>query len=166
MGSYLKSTAHQVGAKQSMKRLHALWFAGLVSLAPFAACASATWLTLVGNPADATSDYIQFDPASLAFHHSIPELAVRVSRAHPRTSKEGITFRSFDSVVAVDCKYGTARFLRATFYAHPDFHGTPIDSVVFGAADVRPMAFREIAGAPAQRMVRAACGHSAIKSVS
>ncbi|MDB5886808.1 MAG: hypothetical protein JWR74_2979 [Polaromonas sp.] len=166
MTSNQSKFARRIDVAQGMKWVHAIWLAGVLIMASFAACAAGTWLTLVGNPADAASDYVQFDPASLAYHQGVPELAVRVSRARPRTSKEGITFRSFDGVVAVDCEYGTARFLRAAFYANPDFQGEPTSTVVFGPSDIRPMAFREIAGEPTQRVVRAACGHSAVKSVS
>jgi hypothetical protein len=127
--------------------------------------ASSNWLTLVGDPADPASDYIQFDPSALARDGEIPTIPVRVSRTSPRTSKEGIVFRSFESVVAVDCKRRTARFLRASFYAEPDFKGTPLRTEVFGPLDIRPMEFKLIKGAPTRRVIDAACNTTAIKSI-
>lgn len=122
-----------------------------------AAHASSSWLTLVGDPLDPTADYIQFEPSGLARDKGVPTLPVRVSRALPRTSQEGIVFRSFEAVIAVHCKKGTARFLRTSFYAEPAFQGSPFRTVVFDPSDIRPMAFREIKGKPTQRVVRAAC---------
>ena len=122
-----------------------------------AAHALPTWLTLVGDPQDPTVDYIQFDPSGLARDKGLPTLPIRVSRVHPRTSHEGIVFRSFEAVIEVDCKTGAARFVRTSFYAEPDFKGTSFRTVVFAPSDPRPMAFREIKGEPAQRVVRAAC---------
>ena len=127
--------------------------------------ATSNWLILVGDPADPVAHHIEFDPASLARVNGTPAIAIWASRASPRTSKEGIVFRSFESAVAVDCKQASARFLRASFYAEPDFKGQPFKTVVFGPRDLRPMVFREIQGAPTQRVVRAACKHSAIKSL-
>ncbi len=119
----------------------------------------------MGDHADPASDYIQFDPSALARDGDLSSIPVRVSRTRPRTSKEGIVFRSFESVVAVDCKRRTARFLQASFYAEPDFKGTPFRTEVFDAADIRPMAFRLIKGAPTRRVIDAACNTTAIRSL-
>ena len=143
----------------------AAWLGCALAMTSLSSRAASNWLTLVGDPADPAADYIEFDPASLARENGIPVIAIRVSRASPRTSQEGIVFRSFESAVAVDCKQASARFLRASFYAEPDFKGQPFRTVTFGPTDIRPMAFREIQGAPTQRIVRAACKHSAVKSL-
>ena len=143
----------------------AAWLGCALAMTSLSSRAASNWLTLVGDPADPAADYIEFDPASLARENGVPVIAIRVSRASPRTSQEGIVFRSFESAVAVDCKQASARFLRASFYAEPDFKGQPFRTVVFGPRDLRPMVFREIQGAPTQRVVRAACKHSAIKSL-
>ena len=137
----------------------------LAGVGSSAAHASPTWLTLVGDPQDPTADYIQFDPSSLARDKGLPTVPVRVSRVRPRTSREGIVFRSFEAVVAVHCKKETARFVRASFYAEPDFKGTSFRTVVFGPTDIRTMAFREIKGEPTQRLVRAAY-NTAVKSIN
>ena len=136
-------------------------FAGAgVSAAP----ASPTWLTLVGDPNNPAADYIEFDPSGLARDNGLPTLPVRVSRARARTSQEGIVFRSFEAVVAVQCKKRTAHFVSTSFYAQPDFKGTSFRTVVFDPSDIRLMAFREIKGEPTLRIVRAAC-NTAIKTI-
>ncbi len=129
------------------------------------AYASSNWLVLVGDPADPSSDYIEFDPSALTRDGEQASIPVRVSRSSPRTSKEGIVFRSFESLVAVDCKRRTARFLQATFFAEPDFQGVPFRTEVFGPKDPRPMEFRLIKGAPARRVIDAACNTTAIRSL-
>lgn len=129
------------------------------------AYASSNWLTLVGDPADPSSDYIEFDPGALTRDGGQASIPVRVSRSSPRTSKEGIVFRSFESVVAVNCKKRVARFLQATFFAEPDFQGVPFRTEVFGPLDLRPMEFRLIKGAPTRRVIDAACNTAAIKSL-
>lgn len=147
-----------------MRPFYPALLACLASACVSAAPASPTWLTLVGDPNDPIADYIQFDPSGLARDNGVPTLPVRVSRVRPRTSPEGIVFRSFEAVVAVQCKKRTAHFVRASFYAQPDFKGTSFKTVVFAPSDIRPMAFREIKGEPTLRVVRAAC-NTAIKTI-
>ena len=140
-----------------MRLLYPALLACLAGAVQPEAHAAPTWLTLVGDPQDQAGDYVQFDPRGLARKNGVPTLPVRVSRARARSSQEGLVFRSFEAVVAVHCKDQTARFLRASFYAAPDFQGIPFKAVVFEPSDVRPMAFREIKGEPTQRLMRAAC---------
>ena len=147
-----------------MSPLYTALLACLASAGLSAAHASPTWLTLVGDPNDPTADYIQFDPSGLARDNGLPTLPIRVSRVHPRTSQEGIVFRSFEAVVAVQCEKNTAHFVNTSFYAQPDFKGTSFRTVVFAPSDIRLMAFREIKGEPTLRVVRAAC-NTAIKTI-
>ena len=90
--------------EKTMSPFYPALFACLASAALSAAHAAPTWLTLVGDPHDPTADYIQFDPSGLARDNGLPTLPIRVSRVRPRTSQEGIVFRSFEAVVAVHCK--------------------------------------------------------------
>ena len=145
--------------------LHTLLVCLVCAVSFGSAYASSNWLTLVGDPADPSSDYFEFDPSALTLDAGQATIPVRVSRSSPRTSKEGIVFRSFESVVAVDCKKRTARFLQATFFAEPDFQGSPFRTEVFGPQDLRPMEFRLIKGAPTRRVIDAACSTTGIKSL-
>ncbi len=130
---------------------------GVVAFNPGAARADNKWLTLVGDPMDPSADYIQLDPRAISRDKNLRTVPVRVSRVNSRTSKEGIVFRSFEGLAAIDCQNRSARILRASFYAEPAFRGIPIRSVVFKPDDVRPLAFREVSGEPTQRVVQAAC---------
>ena len=121
------------------------------------ALAEDNWLTLVGDPKDPTADYIQLNPTGFLREKNIRTVPVRVSRVLARASKEGIVFRSFEGLVAIDCKSRNARILQASFYSEPNFEGTPFRSEVFRPDDVRPLAFRDFSGNPTQRVVRAAC---------
>ena len=151
--------------EKAMSHFYPALLVCLAGIGSSVAHAAPTWLTLVGEPQDSTRDYIQFDPSGLSRDKGLPTLPIRVSRASPRTSKEGIVFRSFEAVVAVHCKQGTASFVEASFYAEPDFKGASFRTVVFDLSDNRPMAFREIKGEPAQRVIRAAC-NTGIKTIS
>jgi hypothetical protein len=67
--------------------------------APFhvhAVQAEDNWLTLVGEPKDPAADYIQLNPSGLSRDKNMRSVPVRVSRAHARTSKDGIVFRSVE----------------------------------------------------------------------
>jgi hypothetical protein len=122
-----------------------------------AAQAKDNWLTLVGDPGGPTADYIQLSSGAISREKNVRTVPVRVSRVHSRTSKEGIIFRSFEGVAAINCHSRTAHILRASFYAEPDFRGTAFRTVVFKPDDVRPLAFREVSGKPTERVVQAAC---------
>jgi hypothetical protein len=122
-----------------------------------AAQAEGNWLTLVGDPKDQTADYIQLNPSGLSRDKNMRIVPVRVSRGHARTSKEGIVFRSYEGVASIDCVTGSARILKASFYAEANFKGKPIRVEVFKPDDVRPLAFRDVSGQPTQRVVLAAC---------
>ena len=102
------------------------WAGCLLTIFSMSFQAAPIWLTLVGDPNNPSADYIEFDPSSLTQEHHLPVMSIRVSRAQSKTRTEGIVFRSFKSVVAVDCKQASARFLRASFYAEPGFMGKPI----------------------------------------
>lgn len=115
------------------------------------------WLTLVGEPKDPAADYIQLNPSGLSRDKNMRSVPVRVSRAHARTSKDGIVFRSVEGVAAIDCRSGTTRIVQASYYKEANFKGTPIRVEVFKADDVRPMAFKDVSGQPTHRVVRAAC---------
>lgn len=115
------------------------------------------WLTLVGEPKDPVADYIQLNPSGLSRDKDMRSIPVRVSRAHARTSKDGIVFRSVEGVAAIDCRSGTTRIVQASYYKEANFKGTPIRVEVFKPGDVRPMVFKDVSGQPTQRVVRAAC---------
>lgn len=115
------------------------------------------WLTIAGDPADASADYIQIDPTAVVARQGLQTIPVRVSRVRQRTTKDGVNFRSFEGIAGIDCQARSARYLESSFYAAPDFAGESFRTDVYPPTDERPMAFREIKGNPTQRIVRAAC---------
>ena len=118
--------------------------------------AEQNWLTLAGDASSAGSEYIQFDPSQMSREAGVVTIPVRVSRAQTRTSQDGVVFRSYSATAAIDCVKRTARFLRVTFFAEPDFGGEPVETREFGTV-VRAMAFRGIAGERVKQVIRAAC---------
>lgn len=117
----------------------------------------AAWFTLAGDPSNNAADYIQVDPQSVVAEGELRTLQVRVSRAGPRTSTDGITFRSFQGIAEVNCEKKTARYTTATFFSAPHFAGPPLTTLTYPRDQVRPVAFRQIEGDYAQRLIRAAC---------
>jgi hypothetical protein len=114
------------------------------------------WLTIAGDSTDPITDYIQFNPAEIGKEGGLVTIPLRVSRSQERVTQDGIKFRSFVAVAGVDCTQRTARFLRATFYMEPGFHGSPHQTKEYGAV-VRPVLFRQIPGDYAERTIRATC---------
>ncbi len=119
--------------------------------------ARAEWLTLTGAAGDADSSYVQVDPTSVEVDAQRRNMAVRLSLAQPRTTKDGIRFRSFVSRVSVDCEARSARYVSATYYGQPNFVGEAIAVRTFDEDDIRPMAFAGAPGELAVRTVNAAC---------
>jgi hypothetical protein len=135
-----------------MKRFPLLCLALLVC-----AGARAEWLTLAGSAGDAGNDYVQVDPTSVEAEGTHRIVKLRLSLAQPRTTRDGIMFRSFDAKVDADCAARNARYVSATYFAQPNFVGEPMAVRHFAEDDVRPMT---LGGAPrelATRTINAAC---------
>ncbi|WP_254787499.1 surface-adhesin E family protein [Variovorax sp. OV700] len=120
--------------------------------------AHAEWLTLTGSAGEATNSYVQVDPTSVVVDGSKRLVAVRISLAEPRTSQEGIKFRSVTAQASVDCDARKARYVSATYFGQPNFVGPPLAVREFDETDVRPMKFDGLPGDLAARTVNAACG--------
>jgi hypothetical protein len=114
------------------------------------------WLTIAGDPTDATADTIQMDPVAGSVDGSLRTMGIRVSRSVERTSAAGSVFRSFEGAVEFDCDKQTARFVSSQFYRDPLWK-TPRAFKEFPATEVRPMAFRLFEPNPRERVIRAAC---------
>jgi hypothetical protein len=119
--------------------------------------AAETWLTITGDPGSSANHYIQVNPAAIDVKDDLRVIPVRVNRATLWRTNEGIQFRSVETEVQIDCTQQTARYLRASFYAQPDFRGQPFKVSVYAADDIRPMVFKDIADNPNARIIKAAC---------
>lgn len=120
--------------------------------------AHAEWLTLTGSAGEVTNSYVQVDPTSVVVDGSKRLVAVRISLAEPRTSQEGLKFRSVAAQASVDCEARKARYVSATYFGQPNFVGPAMAVLEFDETDVRPMKFDGLPGDLAARTVNAACG--------
>ena len=69
------------------------------------------WHLVQGDPGNAAVDTVLVDPVPAERDGAMRTLYVRVSRATPRTSWDGVPHRSYDSTVLFDCGRNTARYL-------------------------------------------------------
>lgn len=141
----------------------ALWLA-CVLVGGMGTVQASTWLTMRGEPDDDTNDIVEVNPESMEGKTELRTMQVRVSRAHQRTSRDGVVFRSFLSVVEFDCAKNTARFVSAEFYHLPMWRGPVHHTMAYSREQMRPMVFREMTPNPTERIIRAACKTSDVLS--
>ena len=141
----------------------ALWLACAL-LGGMSTAQASTWLTMRGEPDDDANDIVEVNPESIEGKTELRTMQVRVSRAHQRTSRDGVVFRSFLSVVEFDCAKNTARFVSAEFYHLPMWRGPVHHTMVYSREQTRPMVFREMTPNPTERIIRAACKTSDVLS--
>lgn len=142
-------------------KLLSLLAAALLGLS---ADAAETWLTITGDPGNSANHYIQVNPAAIEIKDDLRVIPVRINRAKVWTTNEGIQFRSVETEVQIDCTQQTARYLKSSFYAQPDFRGQPFKVSVYAQDDVRPMTFKDIADNPDARIIKAACTSKGVTS--
>ena len=119
--------------------------------------AQTTWLTVAGNPGDASTDLLEVDPKSRVQILDEATLNIRVSRNKLLSSSDGIPFRSYTATIRVNCLEKTARFATAAFHMMPFWEGTPHRVLVFTSTEIRPVIFRFFEPNPTARVVKAAC---------
>jgi hypothetical protein len=119
------------------------------------------WLTLLGDPSQANTNTIQVEPAAIESKGSIRVLKVRVSRALPRTSWDGVPYQSYESFVVFDCEKRTARYRSIDYFAQPLWAGKAYRSVDYTQGEPRWMLFREVEPNPNVRIINAACATAA-----
>src|SRR5436190_9329518 len=81
------------------------------------------WHLVQGDPGNAAVDTVLVDPVPAERDGAMRTLYVRVSRATPRTSWDGVPHRSYDSTVLFDCGRNTARYLVIAYYTEPVWRG-------------------------------------------
>lgn len=134
-------------------------FRPLLSLSLIAtAClahADTRWFTVTGDAQDDAAETVQVDPvARTAAPH---RMQVRVSRAEPRISWDGIPYRSFTADVQVDCAAGRARYASIAYHLQPRWQGPVHREVDYRSGEPRWMEFRDMKPNPMRRIVAAAC---------
>ncbi len=135
-------------------------FAIAVLIALTGSCAVASTdvvlFTILGNPADPNADTILIDPTPVEVKGPFRWMTLHMNRARQRVSTDGISFRSFTSIVEFNCDKGTARFAKTQFYNDP-LWTSPGQSFNYPPTMVRPMAFRDVNPNPVERVIKAAC---------
>ena len=119
--------------------------------------AQAAWFTVLGDPQDPGLNTIEVDPVPVSVQGETRTMKIRVSRSLPRTSWDGVPYRSYTSTVQFDCANKTARYLSLDFYKEPLWKGEPHQTSTYPEGVVRQMAFRDVTPNPTQRLIRAAC---------
>ncbi|MBP6405684.1 MAG: hypothetical protein LCH79_18540 [Proteobacteria bacterium] len=115
------------------------------------------WFTVLGDRADPSLNTIEVDPAPLDIHGAERTLGVRVSRSAPRTSWDGVPYRSYYATVLFNCTDGKAHYLSLTFYNQPLWKGPPHQTSTYSRDNPRPMLFLDVEPNPTQRIIKAAC---------
>ncbi|MES2183889.1 MAG: surface-adhesin E family protein [Pseudomonadota bacterium] len=113
------------------------------------------WLTIAGYPELPDSDVVQISPVLSGWQQQMT-LEVRVTRQNQRNGYGGVPYRSFEGLAAVDCTARRGWYLTIKYFAGPSWQGESTKSVNL-KPDEAPMAFRDIPGAPADRIINAAC---------
>ena len=133
----------------------------VLTLACMLACAQGRgqthWLTVMGDPHDASVNTVEVDPRPVSANENLRTLKVRVSRAAHRASREGVPYRSFESQVVFDCANMTARYTSITYYMLPLWQGPAHKTSAFPDSQPRWVEFRSLEPNPTARIIRAAC---------
>lgn len=127
----------------------------LLALATAPALAAPNWFTVAGDPLDPNVNTVQVDPVA---HSAEPRrMQVRVSRAQPRISWDGVPYRSYHADVLFDCRKSTARYLAIHYHLEPVWLDAPHRKVDYTTGAPRLMEFREMKPNPMARIIAAAC---------
>lgn len=124
-------------------------------LASTSRAAQSDWFTVAGDPLDAGSNTVQVDP--VAREREPRKMRVRVNRAMPRTSWDGVPYRSYEANVLFDCQRRSARYLSIRYHLQANWAGAPERIVDYGTGPERPMVFKDMQPNPTARIVAAAC---------
>lgn len=127
------------------------------------ASAQDAWFTVLGDSSQANVNTIQVEPSGLETRGSVRVLKVRVSRSLPRTSWDGVPYRSYESLVAFDCERRTARYRQIHYFKQPLWAGTAYRTNDYSQGEPRWMLFREVEPNPTARIINAACAAAAAR---
>ena len=116
------------------------------------------WFTIYGYPELPGTDVIQISPVLSTWQKQVT-LEVRATRKSERAGYGGVPYRSYSGMAVVDCDSRKGWFLTLAFHSEPDWHGQPSKVSNFKPDDA-PMVFADIPGAPAIKVINAACAAS------
>ncbi|QHJ00064.1 hypothetical protein GT347_20020 [Xylophilus rhododendri] len=152
------ATIHVPSGTASRTIMMRLTAAIALALAPALAASQAAaqdWFTIYGYPELPETDVIQISPGISSWQDQVA-VEVRTTRKAMRTGYGGVPYRSYQGLAAVDCNSRKGWFLTLSFYTQPAWQGTVSKTVTFKPEEA-PMIFSEIPGAPAVKLITAAC---------
>ena len=138
----------------------------LVFLASFSspsAHADPAWLTVLGDPTKPAVDTVEVDAGSAVTFGKARLVGIRVNRASDRIARDKQPFRSYESMVIIDCEKRTARHNAQTLFLEPLWAGTS-RSYTYAENDIREMAFAGVEPNPKERIIKAACSIELVQS--
>ena len=118
--------------------------------------AAPTWLTVIGDPTQPAVDTVEVDASSAVTFGKARLVGIRVNRAKDRMALDKQPFRSYESLVVIDCDKRTARHNSQTLFPEPLWKGVP-RAHTYDEKDIREMAFGGVEPNPNERITRAAC---------
>lgn len=119
--------------------------------------AQTEWFGVMGDAQDPAVNTIEVDPVPLSVKGEVRTMRIRVSRSTPRTSWDGVPYRSYISTVQFDCANKIARYASLDFYQEPLWKGPSHKTSTYPEHVMRRMEFRDVTPNPTQRLIRAAC---------
>lgn len=134
------------------------WAAGLLMVCALEVSATQhAWFTVIGDEADANANTVQVNPVSLSVAPEGTVSAIRVNRSEPRTSWDGIPYRSYEARVRFDCDERTAQYLSIEYYASPLWTGDKTRPIDYTRGTPRRMRFLDMQPNPTDTIIRATC---------
>ena len=103
--------------------------------------AAPMWLTVMGDPPQPAVDTVEVDASSAVTFGKARLVGIRVNRAKDRMALDKQPFRSYESLVVIDCDKRTARHNSQTLFPEPLWKGVP-RAHTYDEKDIREMAFR------------------------
>ena len=125
--------------------------------------AAPTWLTIIGDPTRPTVDTVEVDASSAVTFGKARLVGIRVNRAKDRMALDKQSFRSYESLVVIDCEKHTARHNSQTLFPEPLWKGVP-RAHTYDEKDIRDMAFNGVEPNPKERIIKAACSIELVQS--
>lgn len=113
------------------------------------------WFTIMGDVTQIRSDVVQVQPTSIQRQGELRTLNIRVNRLKTRRNWHGVTYRSYEAKVLINCNQRHGEYLSLRTYSQALWMGETQELKY--DAPLPPMRFIGIEPNPTDRIVRAAC---------
>lgn len=130
-----------------------------VSLLCAGAAWSDEWFTVHGYPNQPEDDLVEVNPSAVDMSGQ-QVVSLRVSRKNVRTSFQGHRYRSYFGTAVIDCTARRGWYLANRYYLQPMWGGPMTAEESFRPGEA-PVAFKDMPGDAARKIVQAACSRKA-----